>query len=139
MTRILTTLILVLAAGTSTAQPTISLTQPGGPGDVLYTVTNASPNAELYNLANFTQHSPTGGGPIFGLGLAGSQDLLVQILSPLGSDPFHVMADGVGTYGWQITSPMPSGTQVNVDVVCIEWGPMGYVTHSAVIAATLSL
>ncbi len=137
MTR-LTVIVTLMFAAPATAQPVITLDQVGGPGNLQYAITGAGAGAELYTLVNFTQYTPSGSGPIFGLGLAGSEILVSQILLPIGSDPHHVYADALGTYSWVIAGPA-AGIVFDVDVVCIEWGPAGYVDHSAVVAATISL
>ena len=129
----------LLASVPAVAQPAISLTQPGGAGTIQYDVSGAAPNAELYTLVNFTQQSPTGSGPIFGLGLAGSEVRLSQILLPIGTDPHHVYASAAGTYLWTLGAPV-AGVSFDIDVVCIEWDPLlGYVDHSSVLATTISL
>ncbi|MAG59022.1 MAG: hypothetical protein CMJ83_22265 [Planctomycetes bacterium] len=120
-----------------TGQHTLAVTQPGGPGTIRLDVTGVQPNAELYNLVQATPHSPTGGGPIFGLGLAGSEGLLSQILSPLPLPPIHVLADGSGNYTWNLTST-PLGAMVPVDVVSIQWNA-GFVSQSSVVFVTLDL
>ena len=138
MTRIFAVFVLLIASGTCAAQPLISITQAGG--TITYAVTNACTactGLELFNLVNFTQHNGTG--PIFGLGLLGSEALLTQILSPVGTEPFHVTPDPVGTYSWQVIAPA-TGTTVMIDVVCVVWHPVtGYVSHSSVLPATLTL
>ena len=138
MTRIFAVFVLIIAAGTCAAQPTISIDQTGG--TITYAVFNACApctGLELFNLVNFTQHNGTG--PIFGLGLLGSEALLTQILSPVGTEPFHVTPDPAGTYSWQVIAPA-TGTTVMIDVVCVVWHQVtGYVSHSSVLAATLTL
>ena len=139
MTRILFIPALLLALGISAwAQPSLSITQPLGPGSVQLDVTGASAGAELYNLVQFTPASPTGSGPIFGLGVAGSDVLLPQILSPLGTAPYHVSADGIGEYSW-LTGSVPVGIMVPIDVVTVEFSGGTYVGVSSVVNITLDL
>lgn len=138
ISRIPAAVAVLLIAGSAAAQPVIALTQPGGAGDIAYSVTNAGANAELYNLVSYVPHTPTGSGPIFGLGVADSQNLLTQILLPMGAAPHHVAADAAGTYAWTVTLP-PIGVTIDIDIVCVEFGTGGYVNHSSVLNTMVNL
>jgi hypothetical protein len=131
-------ILVCVLAGAATAQLTLTLSQPCGPGSARMAVAGASANGELYNLISVHPSVPTGSGPIFGLGLMGSDSLLAQILSPVGTHPFHVLADGSGAYDWQFCFP-PLMTPLPVDCVTLEWGPNGYVAHSSVAHAIIDL
>jgi len=133
---------LLLVATASVAAPaqctlTAAVTQPTGSGSFRWDVVGAGAGAEIYNLVSFTPYSPTGTGPIFGLGLVGSEILLSQILSPLGAEPFHVQADATGGYAWAFTAA-PTGLVIDADFVSIEWNS-GYIGQSCVINATITL
>ena len=58
---------------------TLAVTSPG------------HPNAENYNLFALTLSNPQGTGPIFGINF--DTTVLGEILSPLGSQPFHVLLE----------------------------------------------
>lgn len=131
-------LLVLLSARTLSAQLTLAVTQPCGPGSVQVAVSGAGPGSELFNLVQFFPATPTGSGPFFGLGVAGSDSLLTQILSPLPTPPFHVSANGAGTYTWTVCGS-PLGISIPIDVVTLEWGPLGYVAHTPVTFITLSM
>ena len=87
-----------------------SITQPGGCGGFLtLSVQNATPGNELYNLISLLCSSPPGTGPLFGLAVGpGSGDPLGEVFFPIGTHPFHVLADTFGAYSLSFpTSPCP--------------------------------
>jgi hypothetical protein len=126
--------IAVPAAGQSLG---LTVTQPSGAGSLFLQVTGAAPGAELFVLVSLFPAQPTGSGPIFGLGLAGSQGLIEQLLMPLPSPPFHVSANGSGSYTFAFVQPA-SSLQISVDVVAIEWHAVfGVLDYSPVVYAQL--
>lgn len=127
-------LVVLASCGGLQAQLTLTCAQPSGDGSFSLSVTGASPNAELFNLISLSPVSPTGSGPFFGLGLGGSALLLTQILSPLGTVPYHVLADGSGAYLWSFANPPGSPiVTIPADVVTIQWSTAaGYGGHSPV-------
>lgn len=136
--RILALFLALVSSGTISAQLTLSVTQPCGPGSVQVAVSGAGAGAELFNLVQFFPATPTGSGPFFGLGVTGSDSLLTQILSPLPTPPFHVSASGAGTYTWTVCGAA-LGISIPIDVVTLEWGPAGYVAHTPVTFIALSM
>ena len=99
-----------------------SITQPGGCGGILsLCVQNATPGNELYNLISLACSTPPGTGPLFGLSVGpGSGDPLGEVFLPLGSHPFHVLADTFGAYSLSFpTSPCP-GIPLSVEGVSIQ-------------------
>ena len=125
----------VPAAGQSLG---LTVTQPTGAGSLFLQVTGTAPNAELFVLVSLFPAQPTGSGPIFGLGLLGSQGLIDQLSMPLPTPPFHVLANGAGTYTLAFSQP-PSSLQIDVDVVAIEWHPLaGVIDYSPVANAQLN-
>ena len=84
-------------------------------GPIMIGVTGANPNSELYNL--FSLSCSFGSGALFGVGT----DAFYQIFFPLGTPPFHVMADGVGSYNLAI--PTGCTTQFTLEAVSIEVSP----------------
>lgn len=131
-------LLLFAAAAGAPAQLALAVTQPCGAGSIRIAVTGAGPAAELFNLVQLTPAAPTGSGPIFGLGVAGSDVLLPQITAPPGAAPFHVAANAGGAYTWTVCGT-PIGLTVPIDVVTVEWGPSGYVAHTPVAHISLSM
>jgi hypothetical protein len=130
----------LLAAGTACGQMTLSCTQPCGDGSFRLQVTGCGAFAQIYNLMSFTPYSPTGGGPIFGLGLNGSAMVYQQLLMPVGAAPFHVTADAAGSYAWQFC--LPPGVPVvviNADIVTVKWSLTAYGGRSNVVNLTVRL
>jgi hypothetical protein len=88
----------------------------------LWTLTVASPghpNAENYNLFSLTLSNPQGTGPIFGINF--DSTVLGEILSPLGTHPFHVLLDGNGNYSLGPIG-IPAGLQADAVAVAISAG-----------------
>jgi hypothetical protein len=99
------------AANVCPALYTISVSQAGGCGTpISVSVVNAAPFAEMFNFISLACVNP-GSGPFFGLSIGpGSGDPLAQVTLPVGSAPFHVFADALGSYG--IAFPVPPCTPV---------------------------
>jgi hypothetical protein len=136
--RIATLAAVLVLCSTLGAQLSLSVTQPCGPGSVSVTVTGAAPFSQLFNLVQLTPAVPTGSGPIFGLGVTGSDSIIAQVLSPLGTAPFHVSADALGGYVWTVCgTPVP--ISIPVDVVTVEWSPLGYLGHTPVSNIVLAM
>ena len=82
-------------------------------GPILLNVAGANPNAELYNLVSI---GCTGGnGPLLGVGW----DAFGQLFLPLGTAPFHVLADASGNYAFSLTTPC-AAAPVTIEVVTVE-------------------
>ena len=92
----------------------LSITQDftAGCGPVVFSVVGAAPMSELYNLVSLSYSG--GGGPLFGVGF----DAWSQLLLPLGTHPFHVRADVVGSYGFSL--PVGGTMNVFVEAVTVE-------------------
>ena len=84
-------------------QLALTISQPLPCNDITFTVSGAAPNAELFNLIALECASPPGSGPILGLSASpGAGPVLDQLAFPLGTDPFHVLADATGSYAHTI-------------------------------------
>lgn len=108
---------------------TMQIIQPGGcGGTITVQVVNAASNAELYNLISLACSIPPGSGPLFGLSVGpGSGDPLGEAFLPLGSHPFHVNADIVGTYSISVpVSACPGNLALSVEGVSIQVLPGTY-------------
>ena len=126
-------------SGSLSGQLALSVTQPMGPGSLEIAVTGADPADILFNLFSLVPHSPTGAGPIFGLGLPGSDVVLTQLLQPLGSAPFHVLPTPTGTYTWGFALPPGGGPCLSVDAVSVSYSPVTGVSDvSPVVSACLA-
>src|SRR5262249_13334230 len=91
-------------------------------------------NAEIFNFVTFAPAVPTGTGPFFGLSIVDSQTLFIELTSPLGTAPFHVLAPGSGTYDWGFTNgPLAPPLHLSMDVVTVRWGAAGYGGSSNVV------
>ena len=66
-----------------------------------------------------TLSNPQGTGPVFGINFDPS--VLSQILSPLGTHPFHVLLDGGGSYSLGPIG-IPGGLQVDCVAVAVSGG-----------------
>ncbi len=96
----------------------------GGPGQLTLTVTSIDPpvpNGEIFNLVSLMTSSPTGCGPVFGVG----SDVLPLALLPFDptglANPFHTLLGGAGVYTFAVPSGVPSG--VHLEAVSILVSP----------------
>lgn len=87
----------LLAAGTPPNVFTYTLTTTGA-GDLALNVDNAGALAELYIPFAVNPAIPVGTGPFFGLPM----DAFLTIIFPIGTAPFHVLADGSGHYAFSL-------------------------------------
>ena len=72
----------------------------------------ALPDARVYNF--IAVGCSNGNGPWFGIG----GEAFAQVFLPLGTQPFHVMADGDGIYQW--VAPTTNTTMLDVELVSVE-------------------
>lgn len=99
----------------------LSITQSigAGCGPIVISVAGAAATNELYNRVSL---SYSGGlGPLFGVGL----DAWNQLFLPLGTQPFHVLADAMGSYNLSI--PGGCTTSVVIEAVTVEVVPGTFV------------
>ena len=103
-------------------QLALAITQPLPGNDITFTVSGAAPNAELFNLIALECTSPPGSGPILGLSAGpGAGPVLDQLAFPLGTDPFHVLADATGSYAHTIfVGGTSGGLTLQVEGVSVE-------------------
>lgn len=82
-------------------------------------VLHAQPTSELYNLFVPNPASPVGQGPFLGTSF---DALLPQMISlPLGTQPFHVMPDANGSYGFMTApSAVPAGMTLDFLVLAVD-------------------
>jgi hypothetical protein len=100
---------------TSACNPlTLAVTQDTttGCGPVVIAVAGATPWNELYNLVSLS--CTNGSGLLFGVGL----DAWDQVFKPLGSHPFHVLADAEGEYHLSIATSC--SLNVTIEAVTVE-------------------
>ena len=115
--------------------PTLSLTQPGGPGSaVLVTDTDLMPGREYYNIFSFeTCPGGSGSGPYLGLCATFPQFLFDQFNLPVGSPPFHFLAQNrVQSFG-----PYPLPVNTTVQGVCFDFTHQKFVAWSPVVELTV--
>ncbi len=74
----------------------ISLVNNGGGQYTFRNQAPANPGAEVYNLFSFSLVQPAGTGPVFGI--AFDDGIISQVLSPIGSIPFHVLLSATGQF-----------------------------------------
>jgi hypothetical protein len=87
-------------------------------GPIIVQVTGAAPFGRIYNLVSLA--CSNGSGPLFGVGM----DAFSQVFLPVGTAPFHVLADASGNYNFSLPS-MCLGAPGSVEVVSIEVGGFG--------------
>lgn len=93
------------------------------PGPVFLDITGAQPGYELYTLMALTCSSPTGSGILFGINAdSAAGQPLISFLQPLGSAPFHVLADANGEFHMVVpTSGLcPSPVHFFLEAVVVE-------------------
>jgi hypothetical protein len=120
-----------------------AITQDDPASAIHLAVAGAPPLAEIVNVYSITRANPTGSGPMFGLAFAADvSEILDPFFMPVGSHPFHVLADATGAYA--LSFP-PAGLPfpVSLDAVSLAFAPgsgfTAYLSRSAVIAVTLWL
>lgn len=118
-----------LSAGVVVPPFSLTFTQPGTPGNwVMKTYGPGFPGAEVYNLVAVNLSSPTGSGPLFGI--AFDAMVLDEVMSPLGTIPWHVMLDATGTF--QIGPfAIPPGLSVDYIAIAIVGGAIAQVTPAS--------
>lgn len=90
-----------------------------GAGDLAIGVINAT-EVEIYNVFSTNLAMPTTSGNYFGL----LSDPIASaiVASPLGTVPFHVVPDALGTYCYSVpTGVVPLG--LSLDYVCLQYTP----------------
>ena len=92
-----------------------------GAGDFELGVIGAAPGAVLINVFTTMVSTPTGSGPF--LGLAADPILFMQAGSPLGTEPFNVLADGNGLYRFIVVAGILPAVQV--DFLTAQFPPGG--------------
>ena len=93
------------------------------PGPINLSITGAQPGYELYTLMALTCSAPTGSGILFGINAdSAAGQPLISFIQPLGTAPFHVLADASGNYTLTVgTSGLcPSPVHFNLEAVVVE-------------------
>ncbi len=117
----------------------IFMWQGSGDAPIYGQVSGVPAHAELFNVFSLLPANPTGSGPLFGLNDGiGSADPLAQAASPLGTPPFHVMADQNGRYLLWVPTAAPSLT-LNMDMISVALLPGGGISVSDAINVTVRL
>ena len=102
----------------STPHPSVSLSQPSGPGAGVF-VTNVGmiPGHEYFNVFSDSLCAAPGTGPYLGLCAPDPSFLLFQVTLPVGALPIHFVAPvGVSAFG---EYQLPAG--LSLDGVCFDW------------------
>jgi hypothetical protein len=100
----------------------VAVTQSGPGSDIVLAVTDAPADAEIFNVISLLAATPTDTGTFFGLdGGPGAGDLVSFFFTPLGTVPFHVLADGNGDYTLAIPTA-PGGVPFSFDIVSVAFG-----------------
>jgi hypothetical protein len=88
--------------------PRLRIRQPGGPGSgVMLDINDLTPGAECFSLFSTTPcPAGVGRGPFFGLCTNDFNLLVTQVLTPLGSVPFHYLAPAAAvSFGPYVLAP----------------------------------
>ncbi len=86
-------------------------------GGLAYGIVGLPPGEEIFSIFDVNPPQPLGGGPVAGINFGPAQSL--QVLQPLGTDPFHVTADGLGTYFFGLPNLGPLAG-LTLDLLLVE-------------------
>jgi hypothetical protein len=124
------------ACGITGAKLTLGTTG-GGVGDGTVINHCHNPTATVYTLFSMTP-AVSCGGPLF-LGLCPDAVLnaLLSPLLPLGTDPYHVMTDADGVFGWSVPAPtLAAFAGFTFEGVSVEYAGVSIVQISNVASVT---
>ena len=93
------------------------LMAPTPQGGLAYGIVGLPPGEEIFSIFDVNPPQPLGTGPVAGINFGPAQ--YSQVLQPVGTDPFHVTADGHGTYFFGLPS-LGALAGLTLDLLLVE-------------------